>query len=78
MAQANPRWDAPRILGKLLKLESRKRRRCQAITVSGFTITSAVRHPVWTREEHDPEPTVGLPEPNPPRPVALQYGQLVP
>jgi hypothetical protein len=28
--------------------------------------------------EHDPEPTVGLREPQPPRPGALQYLQLVP
>jgi hypothetical protein len=30
--------------------QSRKPRRCQAITVSGLTITSAVRHPVRARE----------------------------
>ena len=56
---------------------SRKPRRCQAMTVSGLTMTSAVRHLVQ-RREHDPEATVCLRKPQPPRPGSLEHLQLVP
>ena len=56
----------------------RKLRRCQAMTVSGLTITSAVGHPAQRRESNDPEPAVRLRERHPPRSGALEHRQLVP
>ena len=39
---------------------SRKPRRCQAMTVSGLTITSAVRHPAQVRASKGPKTHVNI------------------
>jgi hypothetical protein len=45
--------DVRPIRRRLFQLQNeRKARRCQAITVSGLTMTSVVRHPFQTRHSH--------------------------
>jgi hypothetical protein len=58
---------------------SRKPRRCQAMTVSGLRMTSAVRRSVQMRESRTQSQRSVFPQPDPRRPRStLQHLQLVP
>jgi len=52
-------------------------RRCQAMTVSGWTMTSAARHSVHTRESTTQSQRSAFARPQPPRSGALQHLQLM-
>ena len=70
-----PQWRRERLFHRQYR---RNPRRCQRITVSGRTRTSAWRHPGQNRANQDPEDSIGGSESNSsPCALALQYNKLM-